>query len=122
MPNLRELTESDLGLTLETDFALPIELTSPAGDIQTVQGMILYDTTSMDQATGEDIIANDPVVTVRRSSLTTVPQNGENWHIRIPTTPSPTAPLEDFYLAKRPIEGGGSIGIMRLFLTRVKQI
>lgn len=123
MPNLREQAESDLGLTLEGEFGQPVELTNPdTGAIQTVQGQVLYDTTSADPETGVPIIINNPVVTLRRSSLNPMPQPGEIWHIRIPITPSTTAALEDFLIDDtHALDGGGSLGIIRLHLIRAEQ-
>ena len=53
MPNLRELAESDLGTTLEGDFALPVELIDPDGVKQSLVGQVLYDTVEFNPETGE---------------------------------------------------------------------
>lgn len=123
MPNLRELIESDLGTTLEGDFALPVELIDPDGAKQTLVGQVLYDTITLDPETGEPITANNPMVALRRTSLTRVPVAGEKWIVKIPTDPSATAPLEEFMITgDRPPDGGRSIGYIRLHLMRVVQI
>lgn len=122
--NLREQAESDLAITLEGEFGLPVELTNPdTGAIQTVQGQVLYDTVSADPETGAPIISNNPVVTLRRSSLNPVPQPGERWHVRIPITPSRTAALDDFMIDDtHPPDGGASLGTIRLHLIRAEQL
>lgn len=119
--NLRQLTEADLANTLEGDFALPVELIGPGG-IQNLTGQILYDTVSLVPETGETVITNEPIVTLRRSSLNPVPKDGEKWSIKIPTSPSPTASMENFVIdGDRASEGGASIGFIRLYLRRAVQ-
>ncbi len=121
MPNLRELVETDLGETLEGDFALPVELIDPDGVEQSLVGQVLYDSMELD-SDGQPITVNVPIVTLRRTSLTRIPENGEKWIVKIPTEPSTTAPLEDFMITgDRPLSGGGSIGFIRLKLQRVGQ-
>lgn len=123
MPNLRVLAESDLGTTLEGDFALPVELIDPEGAEQSLMGQVLYDTTSLDPDTGEAITVNNPIVTLRRSTLTRIPQDGETWLVRIPITPSLTAPMDEFIASGVHSSGGGaSIGYIKLHLTRAEQI
>ena len=128
--NLRELAESDLDHTLEGEYGLPVELTSPDGVIQTtkkdstdlLQGQILYDTVLTDPATLEQMIVNLPIVSLRRSSLDRIPLPGEPWHVRIPITPSATAAKQDFIAsADRAPGGGGSIGFVKLYLQKAVQ-
>lgn len=123
MPSLRELIETDLGTTVEGDFALPVELVAPDGSEQALTGDVRYDTATEDPETGMPITVNEPNVSLRRSSLTKIPVDGENWVVRIPTTPDASAVLEDFFLSKiRPQGGGRSIGFIKLYLTRAEQI
>ena len=121
--NLRELAEADLATTLEGDFALPVTLIAPDGVKYTgLKGQVFYDTNKVNPDTGEMMTVNTPVVTLRRSSLTRIPLPGEKWIVKIPTTPSTTATLEDFIVdqSKAP-EGSASIGYIQLFLRRAKQ-
>jgi hypothetical protein len=126
MVNLREQAEADLGFTLEGEFGLPVELIDPDGKIidtdlngDPLVGQVLYDTVRESPDTGEDIISNEPVVVLRRSSLSRVPQAGEKWLVRIPVSPSTTATKETFVLTKdRPPSGGRSLGFIRLYPTR----
>ena len=129
MDQLREQIESDLGTTLEGDFGLPVELIAPDGTIYDssfndpefpLMGQILYDTLVVDPDTGAEMIVHKPVVTLRRSSLEVVPQDGEDWAVRIPIVPDRTATKETFKL-ERPLEEGGAIGFIRLYLTRAEQ-
>jgi len=132
MGSQREIIESDLYETLEGDFGLPVEILDPAtGTWQTksannptedLQGQILYDSIIQDPNTGLDIVVHKPVVSLRRSSLTTVPDAtpGENWAVRIPLKPSASAPKVTFRIG-RVTEGGDSIGFVRLYLERIEQ-
>jgi len=122
--NLRELAESHLGVTLENSnhFGLPIVFISPSGvSYAAVQGQVLYDTRAVTDL-GVEIIAHNPVVTVRKSSLTRVPLASEKgtWAVKIPSTPSPTAATET-YLIGRASEDGGSIGFIRFYLSKTVQ-
>jgi hypothetical protein len=120
--NLRVQIEEDLATTLESadDFGLPVILISPDGEIQEVNGQILYDTQKIDPETGLDMIVHKPVVTLRRSSLTRIPAGGERWGVRIPETPDPNAEKVLHMLEQAP-EDGRSIGFIRLYLTKAVQ-
>lgn len=120
MVNLRQLVEQDLAQTLEKDFALPVVLIAPDGTSQTYQGQVLYDTTVEDPASGAPIVISKPVVTLRLSSLSRVPVEGEKWSVKIPSAPSSTATTETYFL-ERPSEDGKSIGFIRLYLMKVSQ-
>ena len=122
--NLREQAEADLATTLEGEFALPVVLVSPGDGItQNVNGQVLYDTVKFNPDTGEQVVVPDPVVVLRLSSLSRIPKAGETWHVKIPSTPSRTAPLKDFvYSSDKPPEGGESLGIIRLYLQKASQL
>jgi hypothetical protein len=122
--NLRELAEADLAATLEDpdDFGLPVLLIDPDGvEHGPYYGQVLYDTRGMDE-TGIEVTQHTPVVTLRRSTLTRIPLASEKnrWAVKIPTTPSLTAAKETFILG-HPSEDGGSIGFIRLYLTKTAQ-
>jgi hypothetical protein len=126
---LREKIESDLAVTLEGHFKLPVVLIDPDGvkydksandpELDLV-GQILYDTRVEDPETGGEIIVHKPVVTLRRTSLTRVPQPLEKWVVQIPIRPFYDDPKVSFVL-ERPSEEGGAIGFIRLYLTRAEQ-
>lgn len=136
MFNLREQMERDLGITLENGgWGLPVELTGPDGIVLNtsqnspdpqnplpLMGQVLYTTVRVSPETGEEVVMNKPVVTLKRSSLARIPADGENWHIKFPTDPSLTAELKNFALTPgRANEGGRSIGFIRLYPTKVVQ-
>jgi len=120
--NLREQIEADLADTLEDpdDFGLPVTLVDDLGDSQDYYGQILYDTLTENPETGAEVVVHKPVVTLRRSSLVRIPLPNEKWIVKIPLTPSLTAPKVDFAI-ERPSEEGGAIGFIRLYLTRIEQ-
>lgn len=120
--NLREQAETDLAVTLEGDFGLPVELTGPDGLTQSVTGQVLFDHRELNPDTGEEIVIAEPVVTLRRASLSRIPQPGETWFVKIPQTPSTSATLAPYVINRdRPPEGGGSIGFIRLYLQKARQ-
>ena len=123
MVNLRELAESDLATSLEGDFGLPVELIDPDGvKYDSVNGQILYDQVRVDPATLGQMVVNNPIVSLRRSSLTRIPLAGETWHVRIPITPSVDAEKVDFLIdTDQPPEGGASIGFIKLYLKKAVQ-
>lgn len=128
--NLREQAESDLAQSLEGDFGLPVELISPNGEIintrqsdnSTLKGQVLYNTKDVDIDTGLEIVVNNPVVTLRRSSLSRIPVAGEKWIVKIPKNPSLTDTLINFAIdPSKPPETGQSIGFIKLYLRAVQQ-
>lgn len=135
MTNLREQMEEDLAITLEGEWGLPVELIGPDGqEITTsanspdpqnplpLMGQVLYTTIRVSPATGEEVIANAPVITLRRSSLARIPVPGETWHIKFPKDPSLTAQLDDYVFSiDRASEGGRSLGFIRFYPTKAVQ-
>ena len=129
MLNLRHKIERDLGTTLEGRFGLEVVLLSPDGEKQThsandpeqlLKGQVIYDTMQDNPNTGSEMIVHKPVLTVRESSLSRVPQHGEKWAMEIPLTPREAAP-RGWFLAERPTEDGGSIGFLRLYGIKMVQ-
>lgn len=131
MVNLREQAESDLGFTLEGgDWGLPVELVAPDGTVYVspvsnpetkLTGQVLYNTQEFDPDTGMDVQIPRVVVSLRKSSLARVPANDERWIVKIPETPSTTAPLVSYALSGKPIQDGGSFGFVRLYLEKLEQ-
>lgn len=114
--NIREQIETDLDVTLEGDFGLPIELIDPDGvKYEDLVGQVLYD--SVDE---NEVFSGHPVAVLRISSLTRVPLDGENWSVMIPESPSTTVDLVT-YLIDKPVMHGKSIGFIKLYLTRTAQ-
>ncbi len=136
MDNLRERAEQDLGVVLEDpkQWGLPVELTGPDGiEIKTsanspdpenpllLYGQVLYNTVRQN-AEGEQVVTPLPVIVLRRSSLSRIPQDGERWFIKFPQDPSLTAEFADYTLnADQATEGGRSIGFIRLYPKKAVQ-
>lgn len=100
---------------------MPVTLIGPDGVRQSnLLGQVLYDIVRLNPETGEEVVVETPVVTLRRSSLARIPQAGEKWLVEIPVTPSTTATTEQYTLGKPP-EGGRSLGVIRLYLQKIEQ-
>lgn len=132
MGNLREQINKDLQETMETenDWGLPIILIAPDGteyntkkdSTDRLSGQVLYHFTEFSPDTGEDIVVNMPVVTLRISSLERVPLDGENWVVKIPEENSTTADFETYiFSTTKALKLNRSIGIIKLYLQKVKQ-
>ena len=121
--NLRALAESHLSVTLEGAWAIEVDLIGPSGAKQLgLKAQVLYDRTEENPATGQPVIVNEPVVVLRHSSLTVVPKTNEKWLIRMPVSPVAGAEKEDFVLdPSRAVEGGRSIGFIRIYPKKVRQ-
>ena len=125
MENLRQQIEKDLYESLESEWKVPVELTGPDGVTQIYSGnnpeellggQVLYFSSRQDPVTGEKIIVNQPVVTLRISSLIRVPQPGETWFIRMQISPVSGAQKRSFvFTADRAPEHGTDIGFIRIY-------
>ena len=131
MVNLREQLEQDLGETLEGEWGLPVVLIDPDGvkydtsandPTKPLAGQVLYGKKEFNPDTGQDVYINQPIVSLRVTSLTRVPQNGEKWALKMPIRPSTTAPLVDFIFEGRPLEGGTSLGFIRIYPQKAAQV
>lgn len=129
--SLRVQVEEDLFDTLEDPdgWGLPIVLIDPDGNTidksandptADLTGQILYDSSVVNPETGLDMIVHNPVITLRRSSLSRIPVAGEAWMARIPETPDPAA-AKILHRVERAPEGGKAIGFIRLYLTRTEE-
>lgn len=121
------MIEEDLGTVLESDFGAPVVLVDPEGNVidTSVHGGKLYGRVQYDyvaeQPSGERVIVKQPMVILRKSSLSRVPQAGENWAIRIPTSPGGSE-MTTFKLgATRAPEEADTIGFVRLFPQKAVQ-
>ena len=121
--NLRALAEKHLAVTLEGQWAIEVDLIGPDGKKQLgLKAQVLYDRIEQNPATGQPVFVNEPVVVLRYSSLDPAPQSKEKWLIRMPVSPVEGAAKEDFALDQsRTIEGGRSIGFIRVYPKRVRQ-
>ena len=122
MINVRSLAEADLRDTIEAEFSVPVVLISPAGeridrtvDGRPLSGRVLLSRKEISSDTGEPIIVQSPVVTLRESSLSRVPKTGEKWYVQIPSGPRTDAPLADYLLdTTAAVELGKSLGVINL--------
>lgn len=128
--NLRERVESDLSFSLEGDWGLPVELISPQGEkidtkqgtTEQLKGQVMLETLSTNMETGEQLLIGNPNVSLRLSSLSSYPTKSDyrNWFVRIPQTPSESAPLVTYKIGDAP-QGGESLGYITLMLEQVSQ-
>jgi hypothetical protein len=120
--------ESDLGDTIEGEFGVPVKLITPDGktvdttvDDRPLTGKVRWTQPEVNPETGVAVAVPNPVVTLRRSSLSRVPATGEAWGVIIPSGPRPDAPPEHFVLdGAYAVEGGRTLGKVRLPLVAVK--
>lgn len=120
--NLRALAEGDLRYTLEGDFSSTITLISPNGAKQIVKGRVRWSQPRTNLQTGEVVNVPDPVVTIRKSSLSVIPAEGENWAVIIPDGPrSDAAPITMLLDKTRTLDGGKTLGMITLRLVNTKQ-
>jgi hypothetical protein len=121
--------ESDLGDTIEGEFGVPVTLITPDGETVTktvdgrpLLGKVRWSQPEVNPETGVAVAVDNPVVTLRRSSLSRVPATGENWFVIIPNGPRPDAVPAQFVLDDSyAVEGGRTLGKVRLPLVAAKQ-
>jgi hypothetical protein len=104
------------------DWGMPVILKDPTGTTQTVEGQVLRSVISVNPENGEPIVSPNPVITLRTSSLSIIPEDGENWYFQIPSTPDPDSTKVEFVLdGSKAIENNGAFGFIKIFLTDVEQ-
>lgn len=131
MENLRAAQERDLADCIEGEFGADVTLTDPDGTTynknandltKNLRAKIRYRTQSVDPETGEPVIIHRPVVTLRITSLTRVPVDGENWLIQMPISPVSGALLKNLlFTPDRAIEDGIDMGFIKMYLVEVEQ-
>jgi hypothetical protein len=129
MESLRRTLERDLYDALESEWKMPVELTSPDGVTQIYSannpsellgGQVLYSSRRESPETGETIIVNQPVITLRVSSLVRIPKAGEKWYIKIPTGTESNAVKQSFvFTPDRSPENGTDMGFIKLYLQKI---
>lgn len=130
MNSIPALVESDLEITIEGEFGLPVILKNP-NDIlidETVDGRPLkgfvrrsYFDTRDQRGANDRTLINSPVVKLRLSSLPEIPTTGANWFIAIPEGPQDGAAMEWFFLdPNKPVEINRDKGTVKLFIVKVK--
>lgn len=129
--NLRLQAATDMKKLNLKDWSLPVIFIAPDGtkyEIDAITGetlnavQILYDYRREDPDSGPEIMVNEPVVVMARSSLARIPAEGETWIIKMPEDPNTTATLVDFILTEtRAAEGGRSLGFIRFYPQKAEQ-
>lgn len=114
---------------LESEWKMTVELTSPDGITQLYSannptellgGQVLYSSRRENPETGETIVVNQPVVTLRVSSLVRIPKAGEKWYIKIPTGYEPDSVKQSFvFTPDRSPENGTDMGFIKLYLQKI---
>lgn len=136
MGNLREKMEAGLEKMLEdyeNGYGLPVVLIAPDGTKQEysandpdtprtilLAGRVTYARFEQDPATGMPYRVDNPIVTLRRSSLDRVPVAGEKWIVQIPEEPKVDADKKSFLMEHAP-RTGGSYQWIQLPLTDLEQ-
>lgn len=131
MANLRALAVTDVREQNLKDWSLPVIMQDPDGNTHNTDAitgedlkaiMIQYDYRKFNPDTGEEIVINEPIVTMARDSLSRVPLAGERWHLRFPLDPGIPDVLSDFVIDEtRAPEGGRSLGFIRLYPHKAEQ-
>jgi hypothetical protein len=127
MTNVRTLAERDLRHTLEGEFAVPVVLISPQGeraektvDGRPLTGRVLWNHKEINPETGEPVMVNSPVVTLRESSLPRIPKSGEVWGVIIPEGVRVWTQRKHYVTdADGIVESGRNLGYINLFLIEV---
>lgn len=121
MVDLRVLAESDLQYSVEGEWGATMYLIDPDGVRHTVVGQLVYSYIKTDPQSGDDVVVQEPVITLRKSTLTRVPVNGEKWFCQLPDAPPSTDLLNYGLTADRANMGNNSLGIVKLYPKKVKQ-
>jgi len=128
---LRSLSRSDSRVLNNKDWGMLIELTAPDGTVYNtdsitgdplVSMMTLNDAVRLDPDTGETIVVGEPIISIHRDSLVRVPAPGEKWFIKLQLNPDSDTMTSFMLSPTRSPEGGASLGFIRLYLQKVKQV
>jgi hypothetical protein len=118
--NLRAISEAALATTLEGLWSAQVTLIGPLGAKQVVRGQVVHDTVKRDPATGAVIEVVKSAVSLRRSSLSPVPGDGENWAFFVPRDATDDSGTETMYMESAPV-GGRTLGIIVFHLSNTRQ-
>ena len=130
MENLRETVELDLLETLEGEFSMRVELTTPEGQTQRysmndpdkfLTGQVLYFSKQENPVTGEPMIVNQPIVILRLSSLIREPQAGETWYIKFPKSPVFGAEMLPWvFTPDKSPEHSTDVGVIKIYPQKIE--
>jgi hypothetical protein len=132
MEDLRAAQEKDLSDCIEGEFGTDVILTDPDGETYEysandpelkLRAKVRYKSVSVNPETGGPLYSEDIHVSIRTTSLTRVPQDGETWGIKLPVSPQVGAPIEDFlFTPDRAIISGADMGYIKIEPVAVGQI
>lgn len=131
MENLCQTAELDLSETLEGEFSMPVEITSPDGIMQKfnannpsalLRGQVRYTCQRLNPETGEIMVVEQSYIGLRKSSLIRVPKPGEKWYIKYPISPVAGADMVSFLFSPtRAPENIDNLGIVKMYAQRIDQ-
>lgn len=118
-----------LKLMLEGAFSELVELVPPDGiDITTnedgdpLRGTVIRDFEAFDPESGDTSVVTRLVVTLRKSALRVVPEQGQVWVVRIQARPQDDAVSESYTInTDEAIMGGATAGFINLNLKSFEQ-
>ena len=134
MESLRETAEKDLYDCIESEWGSVIEIMSPMGVTQRysannptelLKGSVRMYSRRENPETGEPVVVDQPSVTVRISSLTTVPhaEDTDNWIIRFAPSPVHGTLLKSYtFTIDTAAEKGTDMGILKLYIHEISQL
>jgi len=103
MTGLPELGERDLAVILESPdgWGVPVVIKRVSDSFtQTLNGQVLKDSIKFSEDTGQPIVDNNPIVSLRLSTLINIPLDGEVWYFDIPESPVDGAPIKRYIFNK----------------------
>lgn len=110
-------------------FNTDVSLIAPGGTVYSkdVEGnqlvcQFLSGRVTVSPDSGEEMVVFRPVATFHRSSLQRIPKNGENWALIAPLDPDiPDVTTIMSFDESKSIEGGRSLGTIRIYLSQIEQ-
>jgi hypothetical protein len=117
--DLRSIAERDLANPMR-DWGTSIVLCDPDGVVHEVVGQVFANSVRLNPDNGSEVVVYDPRIILRYSTLDRAPISGEVWHVK--TSLAPGRPIQNFSIdPSRPIEGGHTIGYLKIYLREVEQ-
>ena len=125
----KHIPNAGLKLMLEGSFGELVELVPPDGiditeneDGNPLRGQVIRDFVAIDPDSGDTAIITKTMVTLRKSAIRVVPEQGQIWGVRIQRNPDDDSVL-DLY-SVNPDEanmGGATAGFITLMLKELEQ-
>lgn len=116
MINLRAISEQALATTLEGVWGADVVLIGPDGVKQNLRGQVVHEVVETNPATGATIRVLKSALTLRRSSLSPVPIDGEAWAATVPLDPTTDSATQSMSWDQAR-KGSRTIGMITMYLT-----